>query len=64
MIEEPERYAEEFKDAGADILTVHIEACRHLIRVDISPEDVGPVVARRLLEPGEGYTGGSVETAR
>jgi len=32
MIEEPERYAEEFKDAGADILTVHIEACRHLHR--------------------------------
>lgn len=32
MIEEPERYAEEFKNAGADILTVHYEACRHLHR--------------------------------
>lgn len=32
MIEEPEKYAEEFKKAGADILTVHIEACRHLHR--------------------------------
>lgn len=32
MIEEPERYAEDFKNAGADILTVHIEACRHLHR--------------------------------
>jgi ribulose-phosphate 3-epimerase len=32
MIEEPERYAEEFKNAGADFLTVHIEACRHLHR--------------------------------
>src|SRR5882672_5275979 len=32
MIEEPERFAEEFKDAGADILTVHLEACRHLHR--------------------------------
>lgn len=32
MIEEPERYAEAFKNAGADILTVHIEACRHLHR--------------------------------
>lgn len=32
MIEEPERYAEQFKNAGADILTVHIEACRHLHR--------------------------------
>lgn len=32
MIEEPEKYAEDFKKAGADILTVHIEACRHLHR--------------------------------
>lgn len=32
MIEEPGRYAEAFKKAGADILTVHIEACPHLHR--------------------------------
>ncbi len=32
MIEEPEKYTEAFKAAGADILTVHIEACRHLHR--------------------------------
>lgn len=32
MIEEPEKYTEAFKQAGADILTVHIEACRHLHR--------------------------------
>jgi ribulose-phosphate 3-epimerase len=32
MIEEPERYAEDFKKAGADHLTVHLEACRHLHR--------------------------------
>ena len=32
MILEPEKYAEEFKAAGADILTVHIEACTHLHR--------------------------------
>jgi ribulose-phosphate 3-epimerase len=32
MIEEPEKYTELFKKAGADILTVHIEACRHLHR--------------------------------
>lgn len=30
MIVEPEKYAEEFKKAGADILTVHYEACPHL----------------------------------
>ena len=32
MIVQPERYAEAFKKAGADILTVHIEACTHLHR--------------------------------
>ena len=32
MIEEPEKYAEAFKKAGADNLTVHIEACKHLHR--------------------------------
>ncbi|MDB5208531.1 MAG: ribulose-phosphate 3-epimerase [Flavisolibacter sp.] len=32
MILEPEKYAEEFKAAGADILTVHFEACPHLHR--------------------------------
>jgi ribulose-phosphate 3-epimerase len=32
MILEPERYAEAFRKAGADILTVHLEACTHLHR--------------------------------
>jgi ribulose-phosphate 3-epimerase len=32
MIEEPGNYAELFKKAGADILSVHIEACPHLHR--------------------------------
>ena len=32
MIEEPDRYVQNFKDAGADILTVHYEACKHLHR--------------------------------
>ena len=32
MIEEPERYAEAFTNAGANGLTVHIEACKHLHR--------------------------------
>ena len=30
MVEEPIRYIEAFKDAGADIITVHAEACKHL----------------------------------
>ncbi|HSQ44740.1 MAG TPA: ribulose-phosphate 3-epimerase, partial [Ginsengibacter sp.] len=32
MILEPEKYADEFKDAGADGLTVHLEACPNLHR--------------------------------
>jgi len=32
MIERPERYISDFKAAGADILTVHQEACTHLDR--------------------------------
>lgn len=32
MIEKPERYLEDFKNAGADILTVHQEATIHLQR--------------------------------
>ena len=32
MIEEPERYVEDFFQAGASVITVHYEACRHLHR--------------------------------
>ena len=32
MIEEPERYIDTYVRAGADLLTVHVEACRHLQR--------------------------------
>ena len=32
MIEEPERYLADFARAGADILTVHYEACPHIHR--------------------------------
>ncbi len=32
MIEEPEKYVEAFKKAGADRISVHIEVCRHLHR--------------------------------
>ena len=32
MIVEPGNFAEQFKNAGADILTVHLEACTHLHR--------------------------------
>jgi len=32
MIVEPEKYFEDFRNAGADILTIHYEACNHLNR--------------------------------
>ncbi len=32
MIVDPDRYTQAFKDAGAEILTVHLEACTHLHR--------------------------------
>ena len=32
MIEQPDRYLEAFKKAGAEVLTVHYEACTHLHR--------------------------------
>lgn len=32
MIEEPDRYIDDFVEAGADLITVHAEACKHLDR--------------------------------
>jgi ribulose-phosphate 3-epimerase len=32
MVEKPERYIESFRDAGADNISVHYEACTHLHR--------------------------------
>ncbi len=32
MIVEPEKYIEAFREAGADVITVHYEACPHLHR--------------------------------
>lgn len=32
MMVEPEKYIERFRDAGADVITVHYEACPHLHR--------------------------------
>ncbi len=41
MIVDPDRYLNEFKQAGADILTVHIEACTHLHRTICAIKDLG-----------------------
>ncbi|MEW6408935.1 MAG: ribulose-phosphate 3-epimerase [Nitrospirota bacterium] len=41
MIISPQHYIKAFSDAGADIITVHVEACIHLHRVVQSIRDIG-----------------------
>ena len=41
MIEQPEQYLEAFKEAGADVLTVHVEACTHVHRTLSAIRDLG-----------------------
>jgi ribulose-phosphate 3-epimerase len=41
MIVDPDRYLNDFKQAGADVLTVHIEACTHLHRTILAIKDLG-----------------------
>ena len=41
MIEKPERYINDFKNSGANILTVHFEACTHLNRTINAIKDNG-----------------------
>ena len=41
MIEEPVRYISDFVDAGADIITVHAEACKHLDRTVMAIKEAG-----------------------
>ncbi|MDO5479262.1 MAG: ribulose-phosphate 3-epimerase [Clostridia bacterium] len=51
MIDAPERYIEEFKKAGADIITVHAEATKHLHRTLQSIKALG-LKAGVALNPG------------
>ena len=41
MIDEPDRYLEDFKAAGADLITIHVEACRHLHRTVSHIREIG-----------------------
>lgn len=50
MIVDPDRYFEDFKTIGADILTIHYEACRHLNRSISSIKQLG-VKAGVVLNP-------------
>lgn len=50
MIDEPVRYIDDFVDAGADLITVHAEACGHLDRTIHAIKDKG-VLAGVALNP-------------
>ncbi len=50
MIEQPGRFIEQFADAGADVLTVHVEAVTHLHRVVESIHSLG-LAAGAALNP-------------
>ena len=66
MIVQPERYITDFKDAGANILSVHYEACTHLHRTIYAIKEATP--ERRCHQPErqqqratiERYTGRAV----
>ena len=51
MIVDPGRYVNDFKEAGADILTVHYEACTHLDRTLHAIKDAG-MQCGVVLNPG------------
>ena len=56
MIVEPEKYLPEFAARGADMLTVHVEACPHLQRTLVSIRELAarrgaPVKAGAALNP-------------
>ena len=56
MIVEPEKYLPEFAARGADMLTVHVEACPHLQRTLVSIRELSgkrgaPVKAGAALNP-------------
>ena len=59
MIENPDQYIEDFAKAGADYITVHVEACRHLHRTIQLIKSLGvkagvvlnPATPVQLIEP-------------
>ena len=57
MIVEPDKYLPEFAARGADMMTVHVEACPHLQRTLVSIRELSgkrgaPVKAGAALNPG------------
>ncbi|PWN07162.1 ribulose-phosphate 3-epimerase [Rhodohalobacter mucosus] len=59
MIEDPDRYLEDFADAGADLISVHYETCPHLHRTIDAIRSLGcmtgvvinPATSAELLRP-------------
>ena len=59
MIQEPLRYVEDFKRAGADIITVHVEACEDIVETLEKIKELGmkvgvsikPNTSVKVLEP-------------
>lgn len=59
MIEHPDRYLDAFADAGSDVITVHVEASRHLHRTLTRIKELGikagvslnPATPPGLIEP-------------
>lgn len=51
MVTEPARFAETFRKAGADNITIHIEACKHIDRSIEAVKDTGAQVGI-ALNPG------------
>lgn len=58
MVVEPEKYFDAFAKAGADVLTIHVEAAPHLHRQVMRIKELG-VMAGATLNPGT-----SLETVR
>lgn len=50
MIEEPARYIDDFAEAGADLITIHAEACKHLDRTITAIKEKG-LLAGVALNP-------------
>lgn len=51
MIVQPEKYIEQFREAGAEVITVHLEACPHIHRTVQQIKDTG-AKAGVALNPG------------
>ena len=49
MIVEPDRYVQDFRDAGADWITVHAEACQHLDRSLQNIRSIGAKAGDKLM---------------